>query len=147
MAEFRKPNPRKFNPKREILSNEEYIQRKDELKEKSKLLHYDGKPEHKRNPGDFNLRPPACGRLDKSLCDLVKIFSHKEALKLLREGYTKGLIDIRENKGWPRHIWAVIDNIVLEGKPSNPGSAIYHGYPLPGTDPFTKEVLKKWKLR
>lgn len=111
-------------------------------------LQYDGKAEHKLNPGDFNLRPPACGRTEKSLCDLVKIFTHREALKLLRKGFSKGLIDTRENQGWPRHIWAVTDDdIVLEAKPSIAGTGIYHGYPLPPSDPIFQEIITKWKER
>lgn len=148
MPQLRKPEERKFNPKRTILSTPEYTRLKEKLKEKSAQLQYDGKPEHKLTPGDFNLRPPACGRSDKSLCDLVKIFTHKEALKLLREGFSKGLIDTRENKGWPRHIWAVTDgDIVLEGKPSMPGTGIYHGYPLFQSDPIFQEVIAQWKTR
>lgn len=148
MTEPRKPEPRKFNPKRTILSTPEYIRLKGELKEKSKKLQYDGKPEHKLNPGDFNLKPPACGRIDKSLCDLVKIFTYREALRLLREGFSKGLIDTRSYKDWPRHIWAVMDDeMVLEAKPSMPGTGIYHGYPLPQSDPLFDEVIAKWKIR
>lgn len=148
MSKLRKPEPRKFNPKRTILTTPQYIQTKDELIKKSKDLTYDGKAEHKLNPGDFNLTPPACGRTDKSLCDLAKIFTHKEALKLLREGFSKGMIDTREHMGWPRHVWAVIDDdLVLEAKPSIPGAGCYHGYPLPPSDPLFDEVLAKWKAR
>jgi hypothetical protein len=45
-----------------------------------------GNPEHKRNPGDFGLTPPADARMGKTLCDSVGIFSRNAALDLLREG-------------------------------------------------------------
>lgn len=148
MSKLRKPDSRKFNPKRTVLSTDKYTELKETLKRKSQWLKYEGKAEHKRNPGDFNLTPPACGRSDKSLCDWSRIFSYKDALRLLREGYAKGLVDIRENNGWPRHIWAVADgDIVLEGKPSVSGEATYHGYPLPQSDPICQEILEKWKVR
>lgn len=148
MSELRKPQERKFNPKRRVLSEDDYIPQKKTLEEKSKSLGYEGKGEHKLNPGDFNLFPPASGRIDKTLCDLSKIFTHKEALILLREGYRKRIFDPREHKGWPRHIWAVVSgDIVLEAKPSMAGSGIYHGYPLPPSDPLCEVVLKIWKER
>ncbi len=148
MLKLSKPEPRKYNSKRNILSTPNYLLLKDNLEKRSLTLRYDGKPEHKLNPGDFGLTPPACGRLDKSLCDLVKIFTHKEALKLLRKGFSKGMVDTREHRGWPRHIWVVMDdNTVLEAKPSMPGEGIYHGYPLPKDDPLVDEVLAKWKIR
>ena len=47
-------------------------------------VQYGGNPEHKRNPGDFGLTPPASPRPDKTLCDTVELFERSEALRLLR---------------------------------------------------------------
>jgi hypothetical protein len=46
---------------------------------------YGGNPEHKRNPGDFGLTPPAQGRKDKTLCDTVEVFERQNALEHLRQ--------------------------------------------------------------
>lgn len=148
MVSLRKPPERKFNTKRSILSLDEYLEQKTFLQNNCKNLGYDGKAEHKKNPGDFNLTPPACGRMDKTLCDISGVFTHRRAIKLLREGYGKGLIDRRVDRGWPRHIWTVVDeSLVLEAKPSLAGSGIYHGYPLPESDPLREKILLLWKTR
>ena len=55
-----------------------------------KRARYGGNPEHKRDPGDFGLEPPASPRPDKTLCDTVGVFHRAEALAILREG-----IDVR----------------------------------------------------
>ena len=121
------------------------------LDELSKMVRYGGNPEHKRNPGDFNLTPPAAPRAAKSLCDSAGIFTLKEASRLLIEGVKHGLVSAQVNsKGFPQNIWSVLvcDNgriIPLESQLENPYKGTYHGYPLPETDPMYKKVLKKWE--
>ncbi|MCY4261041.1 MAG: hypothetical protein OXC91_12375 [Rhodobacteraceae bacterium] len=48
---------RKFNPKRRLASPDTYTG--TELVGLAKAVKYSGNPEHKRNPGDFGLTPPA----------------------------------------------------------------------------------------
>ena len=38
----------------------------------------------------------------------------------------------------------VRDLIPLESQIENPYTGVYHGYPLPQTDPMYEEVLKRW---
>jgi hypothetical protein len=48
---------RQFNPKRRFLAvDTDVLKRLDDL---SKKVSYGGNPEHKKNPGDFGLTPPA----------------------------------------------------------------------------------------
>ncbi len=113
----------------------------------ARRVSYGGNPEHKRNPGDFGLNPPAAhSRPDKSLCDDVGIFSRAVALRLLRAGIRKGLISVQEREGWPQNIWAVTSGgVPLEAELENAGQGTYHGYPMPHDDPLRVQVLKKWQ--
>ncbi len=107
---------------------------------------YSGNPEHKRNPGDFNLSPPSSPRKGKTLCDAAGLFTRAEALRLLREGLGTGLISDREIDGWPKNIWAVrSDGRVFEAQYERAG--VYHGYPLPAQDPLLQEILETWQRR
>lgn len=117
----------------------------DVLERLAETVRYGGNPEHKRNPGDFNLSPPSQPRQGKSLCDEVGIFSCKEALRLLKEGIRRGLVSIQERDGWPQNVWAVANNgRPLEAMLENPSQGVYHGYPMQSDEPFADEVLKRW---
>jgi hypothetical protein len=106
-------------------------------------LVYTGNPLHKRNPGDFKLDPPGAARPGKTLCDGSSIFSRSEALKLLKQGFAKGLVSVQTRDGWPQNIWAVSANqVALEAQ--HEGNGCYHGYPLQGDDPLREEVLARW---
>ncbi|MCU0571494.1 MAG: hypothetical protein MUC41_00715 [Syntrophobacteraceae bacterium] len=110
------------------------------------IVKYGGNPEHKKNPGDFGLMPPSQPRADKSLCDVVGIFSKKEATRLLKEGVKKGLVSEQMRNGFPQNIWAVTENgCPLEAQLENAEVGIYHGYPMYETDPLCEEVLMRWK--
>jgi len=118
------------------------------LKSLVKNVRYGGNPEHKKNPGDFGLRPPSNPRLGKSLCDTVGIFKRCEAKRLLQQGLRLGLVSDRQKDGWPQNIWA----LTATGKPveaqlENPVSGIYHGYPMPDSDPFACAVKDAWTKR
>jgi hypothetical protein len=107
---------------------------------------YGGNPEHKRNPGDFQLNPPAQPRADKTLCDAVGIFKKSKALWLLQEGVRRGLISEQTRGEFPQNIWSVTkDGKPLEAQLENQTQGIYHGYPMPINDDFRDEVLKRWK--
>ncbi|MDM8524394.1 hypothetical protein QUF80_13585 [Desulfococcaceae bacterium HSG8] len=139
-----------FNPKRRIKKLENA-----DLRHCSKLaeeVQYGGNPEHKRNPGDFGLRPPSGPRAGKSLCDTVGIFSRQDALECLRSGLCKGLISERFNGKWPRNIWSVIktdgkNDIPLEAQLENRGTGTYHGYPMPQSDPLAAEIVRQWNMK
>lgn len=109
---------------------------------------YAGNPEHKRNPGDFRLTPPVQPRADKSLCDDARVFTLREATELLREGVQRGLISeqVSGPNRYPQNIWVVTrDGIPLEAQLENSEMGTYHGYPIPDTDPFQEEVLRRWE--
>lgn len=135
-----------FNPKRRFKAL-----RPDDLETLKGLAQkvvYTGNPEHKKNPGDFGLVPPSGPRAGKSLCDDAGIFTRHLALRLLKEGLTKGLISDRFKGDWPQNIWSVSD----EGKPleaqlENPALGTYHGYPMPESDPLAAAVLERWRWR
>lgn len=136
------PQRLSFNPKRRICPAGEVpapatiaVWRKD--------LHYAGNPEHKRNPGDFGLSPPAGPRPGKTLCDTIHIFKRSEAAGLLKEGLQRALFSRQQRDGWPQNIWAVTgDGSPVEAQMEAPGR--YHGYPMPENDPFRDIVLAKW---
>lgn len=135
-----------FNNKRKIkkLTDVE-LQHCSELADK---VNYGGNPEHKMNPGDFGLTPPCGPRPGKSLCDTVKIFSKKIALEHLQSGLRQGLISERCNGEWPQNIWSVTQKgIALEAQLENPEIGIYHGYPMPESDPLAAEITKLWKSK
>ncbi|NEX17768.1 MAG: hypothetical protein C1943_14395 [Halochromatium sp.] len=110
---------------------------------------YGGNPEHKRNPGDFGLTPPAAHRRpDKSLCDGTGILTRAAALKLLRAGIRQGLVSEQKRNGWPQNIWAVTDaGEPVEAMLENPEQGAYHGYPMPEDDPFRTQILERWRQR
>jgi hypothetical protein len=107
---------------------------------------YGGNPEHKRNPGDFGLTPPSLPRADKPLCDEVGIFRKCDAEQLLREGVRRGLVSRQCRSGFPQNVWAVTTNgKPLEAQLENADTGVYHGYPMPSSDPFSEEVLIRWE--
>ena len=132
----------KFNWKRQIRGETD----PEELALLAEQVKYGGNPEHKRNPGDFNLSPPAQLRAGKTLCDAVGITSRLEATRLLRKGVNRGLISVQTRGGFPQNIWAVApDGTPLEAQLENPVQGTYHGYPMPSTDDFREEVSKRWQ--
>ncbi len=138
--------PSRFNLKRKIKPVEELdIEYCLEL---SGRVKYGGNPEHKKNPGDFGLTPPSRPRAAKSLCDIVEIFSHESAIAYLKKGIEAGMISERTNNGWPQNIWAVTDKREpLEAQLENSHTGVYHGYPMPPSDPLSALIIKEWEKR
>lgn len=133
----------RFNSKRRIIDPRPQVEILSDL---ARRIKYVGHPQHKRNPGDFALTPPAQPRPDKTLCDLVGIFRVAEAQQWLEAGARRGMVSENLQDGFPKHIWAVTDTgIVLEAKYSNVGPGHYHGYPLFEPDPFRQVVIARWR--
>jgi len=48
---------------------------------------------------------------------------------------------------WPQNIWSVSDDgLPLEAQLENPEKGIYHGYPMPESDPLASEVIRRWEM-
>ncbi len=130
-----------FNPKRRIRVNCD----PDMLANLARRVTYGGNPEHKRSPGDFGLTPPSQPRADKTLCDGVSIHTRSDAGDLLRKGVRRGLISEQVRGEYPQNIWSVSDDDQpLEAQLENADQGVYHGYPMPTTDPMRDEVLARW---
>ena len=111
----------------------------------ARKVKYRGSPLHKRDPGDFQLTPPALPRHDKTLCDGARIHTREVAQGLLREGVRRGLISVRTRGQFPQNIWAVTEEgDPLEAQLENQEQGTYHGYPMPSTDPFRDAVISRW---
>ena len=131
-----------FNPKRQVAST--LVQ--TDLERLASTVRYGGNPEHKRNPGNFGLRPPAAPRRHKTLCDHAGIFNRELALSLLQAGIRCGLVSVLRDTGYPQNVWAVsVDGVPLEAQLENAGNGTYHGYPMPEADPFRDIVMAKWE--
>ena len=132
----------KFNPKRRFASS---LPSPEALERLAEEVRYGGKPEHKRNPGDFNLIPPSLPRDDKSLCDEIRLFRRADARALLQRGIERGMISDWDGTGYPKNIWSMTDDgIPLEAQLENPHNGTYHGYPLEANDDFRERVIAKW---
>jgi len=137
---------RTVNPKRKLRPAPQSPQELEKLETLVANVSYGGNPEHKRNPGDFELSPPTYPRQGKSLCDDAKIFSKAKALALIKEGLMQGILSVQERKGWPQNIWAVAPNgRALEAMLENSATGAYHGYPMPSNDPLIDDIHNRWK--
>ena len=106
---------------------------------------YVGNPRHKRNPGNFGLRPPSAAVAGKNLCDDVAVFTREIAQKLLETGLRRGFFSTTVCNGWPRNVWALsAQKIPLEAR-LDQDSGTYHGFPLSENDPLYAEILKQWE--
>lgn len=130
---------KRFNWKRRIDST-----RSDsELAILAERVTYGGNPEHKIDPGDFGLTPPAIPWADKSKCDSVGVLDSHTALRLLREGVRRGLVSKQVRGDFPQTVWSVTDcGAPVEGQLENQHKRVYHGYPMPANDTLTESVLK-----
>lgn len=143
---MRQRSPNSVNPKR--MRPEPSEAELVELQALAAKSRYGGNPEHKKNPGDFGLSPASQPRQGKTLCDAAEIFTRAEALKLLREGFRRGMVSEQERNGWPQNVWAVAENgTPLEAMLENRDSGTYHAYPMFSHDPLRSEVLKRWNRK
>jgi hypothetical protein len=132
---------RTYNPKRRIAG----AMVQTELERLAATVRYGGNPEHKRNPGNFGLTPPASPRRHKTLCDEAGIFDRDQALRLLREGIRRGLMSEPRSADYPQNVWAVsMEEVPLEAQLENAANGTYHGYQMPEEDPFRDIVIARW---
>ena len=135
-----------FNAKRQVRSASQA--EASDLARLVGTVSYGGNPEHKSDPGDFGLTPPASPRPDKTLCDRAGVRERRVALLLLRAGIRKGLVSRNERNGFPKNVWAVDESgLPFEAQLENPTSGVYHGYPMPSSDPFSEEISRLWEER
>jgi hypothetical protein len=133
---------RTYNPKRRMREDCNPI----ELDRLARAVRYGGNPEHKKNPSDFGLNPPAAPRPDKTLCDIAGVLDKRDAAELLRQGIRRGLIADQSRGEYPQNVWAVTENgQPMEAQLENEAQGVYHGYPMPKTDPFQEQVLERWR--
>jgi len=108
---------------------------------------YVGSQMHKRHLGDFELAPPAQPRLNKSLCDGVRI-DREQAQPLLKRGVRFGLVSLQQRGRFPQNVWAVApDGVALEAQLDNVDRGTYHGYPMIDGDPLAAQVIQRWQER
>lgn len=132
-----------FNPKRRIIRARPSPENSERWEEN---VRYGGNPEHKKNPGDFDLSPPSNPRQGKTLCDNAEMVRRDEVLRLIREGIRRGMLSEQMRNGWPQNIWAVAPNgMPLEAQLENPVNGTYHGYPLQDVDPLSAIIKKAWE--
>ncbi|MEO3434198.1 hypothetical protein [Inquilinus sp. CAU 1745] len=133
------------NPKRRLApasSLDEQV-----LKALASKVSYAGSGHHKRYPADYGLERTN-PRPTKSLCDLVKAITVKQAWQLLATGIKAGMVSGLSKEGFPKFIWCVDeDEIVYEAKTDVRASGAYHGYPLEAEDDFRRYILAEWKKR
>jgi hypothetical protein len=92
------------------------------------MARYEGSPLHKRNPGDFDLTPPAAPRPDKTLCDEAGVTSRKLAAELFDRGIERGLVSDATVSGFPKQIWIVDrEGRVFEAMYGGSRDGRYHG--------------------
>lgn len=109
---------------------------------------YEGSPDHKRNPGDFGLTPPASPRRDKTLCDEAAVFGRHTASDLFARAIDAGLVSEGTAVGeLPRRIWLVHDHRVFEIKLGGSVVGSYHGYPVRRSNPYFDEIVHAWDGR
>jgi hypothetical protein len=108
---------------------------------------YGGNPEHKSQPGDYDLVPPAIPRAGKTLCDAAGEFPKARAEELLRAGLLRGMVSVQERGGWPQNIWSAADGEAYEAQLENQELGVYHGYPMPKDDDFRSVVIAEWTRR
>jgi hypothetical protein len=132
------------NPKRRLAPLNAFTA--DQLIKWSSVARYEGSGHHKRNPLNYGLERTN-PRPDKSLCDGAGAIKFEEALALLQNGLSAGMISRVEDYGWPKFVWAVSNGVVYEAKTDASRPGVYHGYPLPDCDPERAGVMREWMNR
>jgi len=136
-----------YNPKRRIITTDRLAALGlDELADRAR---YGGNPEHKLHPAEYGLSLVLSPRPGKTLCDAERPFLRREAERLLREGFLRGMVSEQFRGDWPQNVWAVDPSTgcCYESQLENQETGAYHGYPMPLGDDFREIVWKEWFAR
>jgi hypothetical protein len=134
--EVREGKPPRFRASRLNDDEKEYLRRH---------ARYEGSPDHKRNPGDFGLTPPARPRRDKTLCDEAAVLNVSAARALFERGIERGLVSDDFDDRFPRRIWVVSDDhAAFEVKLGGSARGAYHGYPVRRSNPHYDAIVEAW---
>lgn len=116
--------------------------------ELARTARYCGSPYHKSRPADYGMEELPKPRPDKTRCDEERDFLQAEAIRLLTDGFKKGLVSRRTEGNWPQYVWAVDDEgVVYEARLTNREQGEYHGYPMRADDKFSEVVSREWRSR
>jgi hypothetical protein len=109
---------------------------------------FQGYSKHKLAPRAFGLEPFAGPREDATYCDGHAQFGPRDLVRvpsLLQRGISSGLIGHNDAQGDPTILWTVDDNgWIYEARITIPGQAVYHGYPVLGTEAIARLVLARY---
>jgi hypothetical protein len=109
---------------------------------------FQGSSKHKLDPRAFGLEPFTGSREDATYCDGHALFSPRDLDRipsLLQRGILSGLIGHNCVQGDPTILWTVDDNgWIYEARITIPGQAVYHGYPVLGTEAIARLVLARY---
>lgn len=111
---------------------------------------FQGYSKHKLDPREFGLEPFSGSREDATYCDGHAQFARRDAARipiLLRRGISAGLVGHKDDANGedPTILWTVDDNgWIYEFRITVPGRAVYHGYPVLGTEAIARLVLARY---
>ena len=140
------PSRHSSDPRRHILSRGGLTQ--DEKDTLVKAARYCGNGEHKRARLDHDIVRPVHGNTHKTLCDLERPITSREARRLFTEGIQMGMVSKKMMDGFPVRVWAMDEHGEVYEAKSGSDPNLYHGYPLgPRDGVFPDLVRKEWKRR
>lgn len=118
----------------------------EERRDLRQRARYEGNPQHKRNPADFGLTPPAAPRPEKTLCDEAGVLRRAEAEALLLAAIERGLASEADAApGTPKQLWVVdAQGRVFEAMHGGSRVGCYHGYPIRQSDPLFARIVRAW---
>jgi hypothetical protein len=110
---------------------------------------FQGYSKHKLDPRAFGLVPFTGSREDATYCDGHAQFTPRDVARvpsLLERGISAGLVGHNDDaNGDPTILWTVDDNgWIYETRITIPGQAVYHGYPVLGTEAIARLVLARY---
>jgi len=113
----------------------------------ARMVEYVGSGHHKRKPADYGLERTN-PRPTKSLCDLLRIVSLREANTMIQKGILCGMISDFFFDDYPKFVWCVDkDGEVYEAKTDAVTPGVYHGYRLEEDDDMRDYIKSVWKER
>ena len=140
------PKRHSNDPRRHILAQCRF--REGDRDRLLRCARYRGSEDHKSAPLDYPLDEACTPKRNKTLCDLKRPITFREARELFAEGIRRGMVSKRMTGGYPVFVWSVDDHgEVYEAKPGG-DPRVYHGYPLgPRDGVFPDLVRQEWRRR